>query len=792
MQIGWLSRTHDPHIASARYRIFLPALGLAHAGHEPCIYADPSRVAEDFDRLDCLIIGKLVDDKIHQVALAAARHGVPVVIDLCDNVFMPEYGGNRGNSYAMYFANCASFASAIVSTGPALTAALCERFERLPTIVEIPDPIESRRVVEDVLAESAHGCLRPKARSSGPAPSLEQRLRRLRKAAGLPWRATRRGARRLSGLVSAWVRTKRAATFPTEKAKLEAVIGATSEPALTPDARVRRKRLVWFGNAGAPYSEGGMLSILRVTHHLARVNTKIPIELVVVSNSIDMFRANIHPLPFPTVFHKWDVFGIFDRIASADVCILPQSQDEFTRTKSANRAVLALSLGVPVVASPLESLKPLEGLIGIGDWVANIESYLTDESRRRKDLDMAAEVIAGVYGLDVITRQWLDLLDKVVSGRRERPPMPRRKHKLTLKVFADHPQDLDLLLPVARAAKRSPAFSIEFLVTGRVAVRSPRIVRALERYRLPMRLVHHSHILEGKIQLVPPNAILLTASESTAGPHRVAHVATEQANAIGAATYTLQHGLENVGLNYIDGEFGARVGFASQSILIWGQTEDLPSTTLPSVRPRCISIGRTATQERSARLPKLPGEGPVVAVFENLHWKRYSDGYRDAFFEALLEAARACPDKRFLVKPHHDGRFSHRFATDLSTCPNVIFADPREPRWEPFTAPAFLSVASIAITTPSTVALDAALTGVPVAVVAGDLPVLKAYDPLPRLDTAADWVAFIADGAVEPGFALSAARDFVARSVVSGDASARLLGLLQERHVGVYSYVAAA
>jgi hypothetical protein len=79
------------------------------------------------------------------------------------------------------------------------------------------------------------------------------------------------------------------------------------------------------------------------------------------------------------------------------------------------------------------------------------------------------------------------------------------------------------------------------------------------------------------------------------------------------------------------------------------------------------------------------------------------------------------------------------------------------------------------ITTPSTVALDAARYSLPVAVFAGDLD-LSNYQPLPLLQALADWQAFVnsALDLEQRGRLKDASTSFVARVLVDGDGAQRI------------------
>jgi hypothetical protein len=110
-----------------------------------------------------------------------------------------------------------------------------------------------------------------------------------------------------------------------------------------------------------------------------------------------------------------------------------------------------------------------------------------------------------------------------------------------------------------------------------------------------------------------------------------------------------------------------------------------------------------------------------------------------------------------------------------------VVIDPTDSAWEPHTAPALIASVDVVLTTPSTVALDAARSGRPVAVLGYDLD-LPLYGPLPIIRGLSDLDAFLAEP-VEDGLLRNEA--FLGRSQLPGRAdhriAARIAAALRER-----------
>jgi uncharacterized NAD(P)/FAD-binding protein YdhS len=189
-----------------------------------------------------------------------------------------------------------------------------------------------------------------------------------------------------------------------------------------------------------------------------------------------------------------------------------------------------------------------------------------------------------------------------------------------------------------------------------------------------------------------------------------------------------------------------KVNIAAQRIYIWGPMHTLHPRASIAVRARCMPVGcpKEARVKPADLDGLLPAGRPVVGVFENLHWHRYSDEYRQNFIDNVRAAAQAFPDVVFLLKPHHAGLWlTKRYEGERPASDNLVIADPQSPEWENHTASALLGHMAAVITTPSTVALDAARMELPTAVFGAGLS-LDNYHPLTLLSTPPDWLEFLA------------------------------------------------
>lgn len=249
---------------------------------------------------------------------------------------------------------------------------------------------------------------------------------------------------------------------------------------------------------------------------------------------------------------------------------------------------------------------------------------------------------------------------------------------------------------------------------------------------------------------------LLTCSESTLRPHKLAHDLVTTANQMGIRTGTLQHGVENIGLSYFDEFQGPDVEFASQIVMTWTGRERLLKDVCQRTRDKVVDVGLPSSapdavfQDYAGEIAGIPNDdGRLIGIFENLHWTRYSESYRQRFLDDLQAATDAFPDLIFITKPHHEGRWlSERFRGKPPENKNLLIIDPKASGWEYLTAPSLLPRMTGIVTTPSKVALDACLAGVPVAVSSYDGSYAY-YEDLPAIHSREDLFAFLA--ALESG-----------------------------------------
>jgi hypothetical protein len=429
--IVWKLDHADPIVASVRYRCLFPAAALRGKGWRSAVLQGSDTI-RDFSRVHALVFVKTFYDHDLALAEAAVARGVPVIIDLCDNLYARNYRGRVGAQWRRNFPRMAALSSSLVVTGRYLAERLGLALPPDLPVVEIPDQVETpetTRMALDVRAwrqanedSSTVHPLSAETVRHGLEQHFKELARLVRRLEALPEDKTAlfgddigHANGHVNGHANGHM-NGHANGHANGHSNGHAMNGIAVEN----DIRLPAKRVVWFGRHGGKRASEGIGGLAAIARQLADFNQSVPIRLIVVSNNVHKFRRLIAPLPFPTEYREWRPMRVFSDIAGADVAILPYAADEFGMCKSPNRAILALSLGVPVVASSIPSLMDLSDCVIFDDWKKGLGSYLTDRSLVAQHLERAQAIIGSKFSPAAIADKWEGVLSQVRLYAEER------------------------------------------------------------------------------------------------------------------------------------------------------------------------------------------------------------------------------------------------------------------------------------------------------------------------------------------------------------------------------------
>jgi glycosyltransferase involved in cell wall biosynthesis len=364
IRIGWFVQAIDVDSASIRYRCFHFARVLAPQ-FSSLYFTSVAELRKALPGLDLIVIVKRIDGAVVDIVGMVHQSGVPVFLDLCDDLIAPGYPKNHFGKNLIHFLGIAPLLAGI--TVP--SAEMANRLSSYASDNGLRDV--SIHVVPDI-AET--------------------------------WDIYRDTFRFVSGTEPRSVETR------------------------TPAMPRRPEQVLWFGNFGSGHSDFGIFSLKPAMRALAEVHTEIPLELIVVSNSEPVYRALVQDCGFPTRYVEWSAAGVYSELAEADVALLTTGDDDFCTIKSSNRVLQSLAAGVPVISPKHASLSEFEDAIFSGKLSDALRLSLGPVRKRTVPPKMTtARRLLERYSPERIGRIWSTLLKQAVRPETGKRPNSQRK-----------------------------------------------------------------------------------------------------------------------------------------------------------------------------------------------------------------------------------------------------------------------------------------------------------------------------------------------------------------------------
>jgi hypothetical protein len=399
--VVWRLQLDDADIASVRYRCLIPVRHLRALGVQSRLSwgrFDPLAG----ERPAAIVFVKSFRDADVAIAERAVADGIPVLLDVCDNVFSADYHAQAARDGLR---RMAALADVIVTTGPALAGVLREQLGAGAPVHEVVDALETPDDVR--FGERLLWRERVRNGSAAGPPVLA------RTGAEAAWRELARLRRRAApaaALQRALAAVRPRGGGPTSASLRPPAAGGRASASLQRPEAGGLPQVIWYGNAGSVRPRFGIVNLADIGPQLEAAARRTPFELLVVSSDEEAYRREIAPLDLPTRYAPWHRRRIAEQIRASAVALVPNSRDDFSVCKSANRAVGALHAGVPVVATRTPALEPLEGSVWFDDFEAGVSGYLAEGERARADVARARTVIEASYSGAAVARAWNDVL----------------------------------------------------------------------------------------------------------------------------------------------------------------------------------------------------------------------------------------------------------------------------------------------------------------------------------------------------------------------------------------------
>ncbi|MDZ4077992.1 MULTISPECIES: glycosyltransferase [Hydrocarboniphaga] len=339
--VVWKLNRPTPSLASVRYRCLIPIL--AHPVlRARSVILDGDRKWRTLRDVRALIFVKSFRRSDVTLARDAARKGVPIYVDICDNIFANGYGGRDGKEIRRNFLALAALADKIVTNGEGLNAQLSRALPApIAAKLEIQvDPFETRELVSAAIdtRQWPNKSVGNQLTKSAVIRSLPHKLRQYFSPA------------------------------QQQQQQQQKIADATSE----------LPQVLWFGSSGNAHNSQGLVALSARMPELVRVYARVPFRLCIVSDNRERYEALISHRGIPSSFEQWGPLSIFDALTKSRACLIPAMPDTFSQAKSANRLLFALAHRVPVVASSIASYLPFADCVVLDDFEGGLIRYLLD------------------------------------------------------------------------------------------------------------------------------------------------------------------------------------------------------------------------------------------------------------------------------------------------------------------------------------------------------------------------------------------------------------------------------
>lgn len=177
-----------------------------------------------------------------------------------------------------------------------------------------------------------------------------------------------------------------------------------------------RHRLVWHGNHGAEYAHGGMVDLQRIYPLLESLDRDTPLQLTIISNSEEKYEQVTRDWRIKTHYMRWRPTTFSRALRLHEVCVLPITDNEFTRCKTNNRVASSLLHDLGVVADTIPAYEAFAEAIVLNDFERGIPLLLKDEAERRRRVAIGKDILNRDWALPKVTDRWHATLRELIGA----------------------------------------------------------------------------------------------------------------------------------------------------------------------------------------------------------------------------------------------------------------------------------------------------------------------------------------------------------------------------------------
>lgn len=301
---------------------------------------------EDAQHYRCVVVSGRHDDETLLRLHRLKQNGGRLVLDLCDNHFIPASQRHKHLHRCENVRALAAMANAIVTSSDTLAQIVRRECPTADRIVTIGDPPDDLSIVKTPL-----------------------------------WHR----------YVSNWQLSR-------ESAYLNRV------------APAKVARLIWFGASGGHRKLSGLIDLARIAPMISKLAQTHPVHLTVITDNLKLHQECIEPILPSSRYIAWNPRTFDSLLRQQHIVLIPAQSNEYTACKSDNRVVTALRAGLAVVAETVPSYAPYAGTIMLGNLEEGLQRYLTDPALRVADASRGQAMVMEADTTELVLSQWLDLL----------------------------------------------------------------------------------------------------------------------------------------------------------------------------------------------------------------------------------------------------------------------------------------------------------------------------------------------------------------------------------------------
>lgn len=168
----------------------------------------------------------------------------------------------------------------------------------------------------------------------------------------------------------------------------------------------RHHRLVWFGNAGGGFVDGGMENICLIRNQIELTARSAPVTLTVISNSHQLFKRTFKNWSLPVFYLPWSRHTISRALELHGTSLIPIEQNPFTQSKTANRVTTSLVHGLAVIADSIPSYQAFAKLIHLDDWQNSLRLMTQSKETWRTHSQLGLNSIQASQHNQIIIEKW--------------------------------------------------------------------------------------------------------------------------------------------------------------------------------------------------------------------------------------------------------------------------------------------------------------------------------------------------------------------------------------------------